>query len=521
MRSALTIFNWYASSDHHMMHYYTFIGLMFLCGAVLTAETEVSLQEGPRNTSVIEGKTVIMKCVFRQLNPFNFVYWYRNETDEIISLNDLIGPVIDQDRQKRYRILSDSSTSNFTLKISDVRVTDAGTYSCGIFKDFLFKKQAHLATAKLTVKPNQRGNSSSIPTCTLSTSYVTAYEQHPKLGDLVYLKCLRDTEQDFEGSLRPELIWYKKFSDDAISQPRQEQTQLSILLSPEDNGVEFTCKLQYPDLGDLGREVGGECSITPLSIPPSSWIKPSGRVRVVENSEVVLTCNGTGVPAVTEYQWRIHPQIPKNWYDVEEKGRILRIKNFKKEDGSLNVTCLAQIASGLTGDESSSTMLIMIETMKVTNDTFFNKNTSTTTTLPAVIIPIIIVSLLVMLLVVICKYTEHKRKRNISISSSPEHLQNEENSTSSSQVVPKPSPLPPRLAHYDYPSTSSSFHFNSNYTSLEATNDGHNDYLDLTGKDHQPRTDENEYTDYLGLESATTTSSPHGDVSVYETYEIP
>ncbi|XP_038067145.1 uncharacterized protein LOC119737115 [Patiria miniata] len=493
------------------MHKLIFICLMCWCCALQTTGLVVTLQKGPKNTSVTEGVTVTLDCIFHGLSP-SFVYWYRHETAEVISLNSFISSDIEQDRQTRYKIIGNIFNYNSSLQMNDVKVTDSGTYS--IYSDVSFRNQDHIATATLTVHPNKLGNSSSIPRCMLSA----APAQNTENGNLVNLTCLRNTDHDFEGSLTPELIWYRESPDDVISEPQRDQSMMSLYLHPEDNGVEFTCRLQYPQLGELGRTVGGECSMMPLRILPSSWIEPSGEVRVQENSDVIFSCNGTGIPAITAYQWRTHPELPLNRFELKNDGRVLRIKDLQKEDDALNVTCLAQIASGLTGDVSSAILKINgSNTTNMPNDMF---------NVPAVIIPILVVIVVMILLGIIWKYIQHKRKNTPVSKSSKDAAKSRSSPREEGGVPATPSPLPPRLAHYDYPSTPSSTHSshsNKNYIYTDLDSNSHHEYLDLTGigKNHHLN-NENEYTDYLPTEGATAiaTATQDLDADDYETFEI-
>ncbi|XP_033098520.1 uncharacterized protein LOC117102367 [Anneissia japonica] len=185
------------------------------------------------------------------------------------------------------------------------------------------------------------------PKCTITNSTDNIH-----VGENVEIVCTA-----IGGIPRPSLHWFKNNiklkEDEDFTSGANSVTyldMLSILLSNEDNGVEFKCKAD----GISVVHGNQSCSVVPLSIQPNVSIIVT-KMSYDAGDSLNITCSGEGIPRISEYNWFFnnkHVTSSQSMFNIIKNGTILEILQLQTEHLNAEIRCKVSIPSGLSANKS-------------------------------------------------------------------------------------------------------------------------------------------------------------------------
>ncbi|XP_003727742.2 uncharacterized protein LOC100891983 [Strongylocentrotus purpuratus] len=363
--------------------------LLILCICFFNVGFSQNIVERPRDLTVREGRNVLFRCIIRNLQSNQNVYWFRLSTRRFITVNRMVNSNVPQGN--RLSILGNANLGEYFLQIRNVELADAGTYRCGYAVPNL---SFTFAGAVLEV---QRPPNEGSPMCSVSPNGLN-------VGDVATITCRS------EGGQPPaSLAW--RLEETVLTELKESRNVLSVVVSAEHNGQEFICDAESPAIDEPRF-----CSVTLLSIRPDVRVEPPLGIAEV-GGRIVFTCIAFGLPEIVRYEWLFNnkPVDDIQRLEVSLDGRTLIINDIKLEDDESPVHCTATTTQGLSG---TSGALLRVEdfgtfTVEPTtiNATDFNNDTmegQAGKTSPVVIAIIVIAVIIGQVLIVIIVYVIHR-----------------------------------------------------------------------------------------------------------------
>ncbi|XP_072045314.1 uncharacterized protein [Amphiura filiformis] len=251
-------------------------------------------------------------------------------------------------------------TYNLNLRINDVKVSDEGSHACGYMiriSNPPFRQPIPLgnwANLTILIPPNEIN-----PSCSYSPASISLSTSFDSVS--VTMMC-----EISGGKPLPGLTWYKMTSP--ISSTSTSTNNFEIMLSAEDNGVQFTCFAKGPALLQDGR-----CTIIPLQVLPSVSVSHP-TMPLVEHSNAVLTCVSSGLPYISKIEWNYNDQIllqgvmPFEFLIVDKSDRSSELHLFGIQLISNNaiISCHSEIPSGLSNRDSVTILVAYVVTPDTT-----------------------------------------------------------------------------------------------------------------------------------------------------------
>ncbi|XP_072045315.1 uncharacterized protein [Amphiura filiformis] len=235
------------------------------------------------------------------------------------------------------------------LRIDGVLQPDEGNYACG----YTFNSRSfYLGTwGNLTILiPPTESN----PSCTLLPNVISLPTPNSTIS--VSFVCVMSG-----GKPLPNLIWRRENS--TISAAISTSNSLQYTISANDNGIPFTCVASGPALRQ-----DGSCSTTPLLVNPSASILSSAD-PAVENTDVIFTCVGYGLPYISKIDWLYNGQLvsdnnlPSGFQiiDMSDGSSELHLFSIQLDNNNDLVACYVETPSGLSNQQSVTVSIIKYE----------------------------------------------------------------------------------------------------------------------------------------------------------------
>nr|XP_054756593.1 uncharacterized protein LOC129262495 [Lytechinus pictus] len=364
---------------------YTVLAVFCIC--FCNVALSQNFVESPQDQTIREGQTVLFRCIIRNLQSNQNVYWFRLSTRRFLTVNRMVHSHVPQ--HQRLSILGNANLGEYHLQIRDVELEDAGTYRCGFAipnMQFTFR-----SVVLVVLRPPNQGS----PMCEFSPD-------RPDVDDVAMLTCRS------EGGRPPaRLTW--RLGERNLTEPKESPNILSVVVSGEHNGREFICDSESPAVDEPRF-----CSVTLLSIRPDVRVEPPLGIAEVGGS-IVFTCVAFGLPEIVRYEWLFdnNPVDDIQRIEVSRDGRTLIINDITLEDDESPVHCTATTTHGLS---STSGALLQVKELYTVEPTTINATgfyNDTMGELPnktsGVIIAIIVIAVIVgQVLFVIMVYALHR-----------------------------------------------------------------------------------------------------------------
>ncbi|XP_058530105.1 sialic acid-binding Ig-like lectin 5 isoform X1 [Ochotona princeps] len=319
--------------------------LSLLCGGSLQQDPGYKLQV-QESVTVQEGLCVLVPCSFSYpetrtywTNPGRtFIFWFRDgdntDYNAPVATNKPDWPVISE-KKGRFHVPSDLSTNNCSLRITDARREDTGTYFLRVEKgsevkyNYIQKKLSVEVTA-LTEKPHIQ-----LPAPLQS-------------GHTTELHCSLPGHCPKGRSLR--FFWKGSALDSQI--PWRVRSSLSLTPRPQDHGTNLTCRVQYAS-GQVTTERTVQLHV---SYPPqnlsvsvffhdstaSSMLPTGSSLTVPVGWALRLRCSALSNPPANLSWVRGPPDLQATPVSFTD---ILELLQVQPEHGG-QVSCIAQNSLG-------------------------------------------------------------------------------------------------------------------------------------------------------------------------------
>ncbi|XP_038076667.1 uncharacterized protein LOC119744676 [Patiria miniata] len=365
------------------------------------AFAQISVDQGPTDVAVVQGGTATFVCDLSKVTGYK-IYWYYLEGSlaRYLSIGRAVGvsTPLSSDLLSRLSIIGDESREEFTLRITNVRATDSGAYSCLYAHDGGSLQTAGAGRLTVLIPPSMES-----PVCVVEGTSGTA--DHFDVGALISLYCYTSG-----GDPSPTVVYYRdgeRLTGLARSIGHQYR------LAAEDNGVVFTCVMTTPALDE-----SRNCSVTPLRILPQATILPA-LSRVEEGTSASFQCNGEGVPSIVKFRWRVTNVdtglvLPAERYFITKNGRSLEIA--VKEN--IDLLCIVSVPSGLSGNTTVRVEVIKREfsTMAVqsTVEQRASREPSTSSPPVAIIVVVVVLALVTIGLVTVVWFLRKRKQQRRS-----------------------------------------------------------------------------------------------------------
>ncbi|XP_022111437.1 uncharacterized protein LOC110990664 [Acanthaster planci] len=357
---------------------------------------QISVDQGPKDVSVVQGNTAIFDCDLNNAAG-HIIYWYYESgaTKRYLSIGREVGrsTPLSPALLNRLSVIGDESQEEFTLRIVSVQESDKGSYSC------LYAVGNSLHTAGAGILTVWVPPSMQSPVCrVLGISGTTDQFQ---VDEIVSLYCYTSG-----GNPTPSVGYYRN-GDRVTTLARSIGHQYR--LTADDNGVTFTCIMTTPAL-DGPRN----CSVMPLKILPNATILPVAS-RVEEGTSASFECFGEGTPNIATYRWRVTNVdtgdiLPEVTYTVPGNGRQLEIKVME----NLELLCTVSVPSGLSGNTTARVHVIQREVLTTAAISTVEKHPSSepsSASPPVAIIVAVVVLALIAIILVSLTWFMWRRKR--------------------------------------------------------------------------------------------------------------
>ena len=230
------------------------------------------------------------------------------------------------------------------------------------------------------------------------------------------------------GQPLPELTWYKDGVSPSISSTTSTHNSILYKITPDDNGVSFTCVANGPALTQEG-----SCSITPFQVDPVVSVSYLP-LPIVEHSDVVFTCTSSLLPANSKLDWLYNSQIfsdeivPFEYQikDVDPASMTseLQVFNIQLSADNDEIKCRVETPSGLSIEQAvlisvipdpvMTTQKIALTTRKQDLTENMKKPAAATGLLSSTIMPIAAAAggLILILVIAIIATIIYKRHKN-------------------------------------------------------------------------------------------------------------
>ena len=330
------------------------IGIIIIVFTSLFVSTICAIQitRGPLNTlSVEQGETVQLRCMVSDQGDAS-VHWSHDDrklsSDYELNVDDMSA--------SRYRILDNGNRNvEFTLRISNVELSDAGRYRCGYYTTGGGPSTAavsprHIQTTILSVRAREDFQQQvaippdeGFPQCTVSPA-------QPQLDQTVRLTCVS------QGGQPPARLQWMR-DNVAITGESPSRVDVDRTLRAEDNGVEYTCQMSHPT---LNRPL--ICRIKPLMIRPVVRIEPEA-VIADEGQGALFTCVANGIVGMVNYKFFFNNAdvslLDPQRFIVSQDFRQLTILNVIFSDHNAAIRCEVSIQNG-DGPSVNSTAILRV-----------------------------------------------------------------------------------------------------------------------------------------------------------------
>ncbi|XP_046732019.1 cell adhesion molecule 3 isoform X1 [Silurus meridionalis] len=233
--------------------------------------------------------------------------------------------------------LHKSTSTELSITISNVQLSDDGEYTCSIFT-----MPVRIARATVTVL--------GVP----GKPVITGFEDPVQEGGSVTLTCTST------GSKPPaQLYWYKgqeklearpNVVESNLNEPTYTVTSvLTLRVTRSDNNAMIGCAVDHPSITN-----GEKRTEQPLSVlfSPSVMIKPESDLPR-EGERFFLHCMGNGNPEPLSFRW--HKKDAEFPPHVREEGPFLRFDALNKSD---NGVYLCHTDNGVGWNEGSYTLQV-------------------------------------------------------------------------------------------------------------------------------------------------------------------
>ncbi|XP_072045312.1 uncharacterized protein [Amphiura filiformis] len=326
----------------------------------MASVSAISVIHSPSSESVFENGNVEFQCQMRDAEGYVLVWiatpankpmhWIPAQRTGLIQLQQQEGH---GDYSTIYSEFTDGGNvvNNLTLKIDSVQDADEGTYACGYRETSPSMSRlspvGNSATLTILIPPREPN-----PRCSYSPNPLSLTTG----SVIVTLIC-----EMAGGSPPPDLTWYKEGSSTMSVSPTTSTTNtFAYTITGNDNGIQFTCVANGPALRQ-----DGICSITPLLVDPSVSISSSAD-PVVENSDIIFTCEGSGLPYISKTEWLYNGQVltdntlPPGFQIVKisDDTSELHVFSIQLDNNSDIVTCYVETPSGQNNRESTTISVI-------------------------------------------------------------------------------------------------------------------------------------------------------------------
>ncbi|XP_072046266.1 cell adhesion molecule 3-like [Amphiura filiformis] len=343
----------------------TFSGLVLII-LHLTSASAISAIVSPTPMSVFVNGDVEFQCQIGDARGFTLVWLTENNPSDVahtIIPAEQTGPIIDHhddghgDYSTAYSTEFTGGTlvHNLILRIASVQVADEGPYACG-YQSGPSTSSPVGTWANLTILiPPDESN----PRCSFSPNPVSLTTD----SAIVTLIC-----EIAGGSPSPDLTWNKGNPSNALSSTTSTINTFTYTITGNDNGIPFTCVAK----GQALRQ-DGFCSITPLLVNPSVSISSSAD-PVVEHSDVIFTCVGSGLPYISKIDWLYNGQLlsdnnlPSGFQiiDMSDGSSELHLFSIQLDNNNDLVTCYVETASSLSNQQGITVSVMKYVEAKTT-----------------------------------------------------------------------------------------------------------------------------------------------------------
>uniref|UniRef100_A0A3P8X269 Cell adhesion molecule 3 n=1 Tax=Cynoglossus semilaevis TaxID=244447 RepID=A0A3P8X269_CYNSE len=239
---------------------------------------------------------------------------------------------IDDGALRDHRIqLHRSTSTELSITIDDVQLSDEGEYTCSIFTMPVRTARATVTVLGVPAKPHISGFESAVPE-----------------GDKVTLTCTST------GSKPPaRLIWYRG-DQELEGEDRDDPTynvssELTLEVNRHDDGALVTCAVDHPSLAP-----GDKRSEQALRVlyAPNVEIQPGGDLPR-EGENFYLRCVGNSNPEPMSYLWRKKDDLLPPMAKAD--GAFLRFERLNKSD---NGVYLCHADNGIGSSEGEYALLV-------------------------------------------------------------------------------------------------------------------------------------------------------------------
>ncbi|KAI1901216.1 hypothetical protein AGOR_G00032010 [Albula goreensis] len=243
-------------------------------------------------------------------------------------------------------MLHRSTSTELSITISDVQLSDEGDYTCSIFTKPIRTAKATVTVLGLCVCPQISSNDDAV-----------------QEGGTITLTCFSS------GSKPPaKLRWYRGeeeltgWTDTVLADPDERtytvKSQLQLTVTRKDNNAKIACAVDHPSLSG-----GDERTEQALSVlfAPSVLIQPESDLPR-EGEKFHLECIGTGNPDPSSFHWEKKDGVLPPLVRVD--GSFLRFEMLNKSD---NGVYLCQVDNGIGTDVGDYTLLVQDPTAMSTS----------------------------------------------------------------------------------------------------------------------------------------------------------
>uniref|UniRef100_A0A3B4WUA2 Cell adhesion molecule 3 n=1 Tax=Seriola lalandi dorsalis TaxID=1841481 RepID=A0A3B4WUA2_SERLL len=239
-----------------------------------------------------------------------------------------------------------STSTELSITIADVQLSDEGEYTCSIFTMPVRTARATVTVLGVPGKPQISGFENAVPE-----------------GGKVTLTCIST------GSKPPaRLIWYRGDQElegrlDVVEPVPDDPTynvssELTLEVSRSDDNALITCAVDHPSLapGDKRSEQALRVLYSPEVV-----ISPENNLPR-EGEKFFLQCLGNGNPEPTTYMWeKKDGELPPL---AKVDGAFLRFEMLNKSD---NGVYLCQVDNGIGNNQGEYTLLVQDPTAMLTS----------------------------------------------------------------------------------------------------------------------------------------------------------
>ncbi|XP_071943691.1 uncharacterized protein [Antedon mediterranea] len=297
--------------------------------------------EKPESLAVVEGGTAIFHChVSQQVRESYDIAWFSDSRNVFLSTNLQVIRAQQTEFKHRYSIIR-SSNHRFDLKIENVRLIDAGLFSCMYaYQDEPLQKSYYTNVGHPVELVVLTAPTPSSPVCLINAL---------PTGDVEF-ECSSEG-----GNPTPTLQLNADNTRLNIqSEVNGHNTFIRIKLTEIHRGVTFTCILNSQAL-----QTPKTCSLTPLL----AIVRITPKIgRVVEDGEIKFNCSSHGLENPT-YEWMASPNLILTKRFLSDSETVsLTIRGPTLADNASKIMCVAR---GANGDKVASEQAILIVEDKI------------------------------------------------------------------------------------------------------------------------------------------------------------